>query len=173
MQQTKADDRHSFIRSHASKETSKQPGQENINNVLNPSHQICEERKEHPNRPNPPLDTTRFLLHCFLIQTYYTLFFIKIQAFCKKKDVFVDYDNIYVNIVMSTSCFLERLFLSFSTYKTISSVFNVSLSLNIVFAVFPSFLAVRVNLIYPDEFFVHFYNLLFRRPCLALFFSAL
>ncbi len=85
----------------------------------------------------------------------------------------MDYDNIYVNIVMSTSCFLERLFLSFSTYKTISSVFNVSLSLNIVFAVFPSFLAVRVNLIYPDEFFVHFYNLLFRRPCLALFFSAL
>ena len=41
--------------------------------------------------------------HCFLIQAYYTPFFTKIQAFCKKTDGFVDYDNIYVNIVMLTS----------------------------------------------------------------------
>lgn len=85
----------------------------------------------------------------------------------------MDYDNIYVNIVMSTSYFLERLFLSFSTYKTISSVFGIRLSLNIVFASHPSFFSVQVNLIYLDEFFVQFYNLLFRRPCLVLFFSAL
>lgn len=85
----------------------------------------------------------------------------------------MDYDNIYVNIVMSTSYFLERLFLSFSTYRTISSVFYVGKSLNIVFAGFPSYYAVQVNLIYLDAFFVHFYNLLFCRPCLVLFFSAL
>lgn len=115
----------------------------------------------------------RFLLHCFLIQTYYTPIFIKIQAFCEKKDVFVDYDNIYVNIVMSTIAFQEHLFLSFSTFRTISGVFTTGLSLNIVFATFPAFCAVQVNYIYLDGIFVHFYNLLFLRPCLGLFFSAL
>lgn len=46
--------------------------------------------------------TTDNFIRCFLIQTYYTPFFTKIQAFCKKTDGFVDYDKFYVNIVMLT-----------------------------------------------------------------------
>ena len=46
--------------------------------------------------------TTNSPIRCFLIQTYYTPFFTKIQAFCKKTDRFVDYDKFYVNIVMLT-----------------------------------------------------------------------
>ena len=67
--------------------------------------------------------TTRNNTPCFLIQAYYTPFFTKIQAFCKKTDRFVDYDKIYVNIVMLTFVFIELLFLPFSTIMTISSVF--------------------------------------------------
>ena len=67
--------------------------------------------------------TTDNFIRCFLIQTYYTPFFTKIQAFCKKTDRFVDYDKIYVNIVMLTCSILKHLFLSFSIITTISSVF--------------------------------------------------
>ena len=82
--------------------------------------------------------TTRNNTPCFLIQAYYTPFFTKIQAFCKKTDRFVDYDKIYVNIVMLTSSFLKHLFLPFSIKMTTSSVFKAQQSLNIVFAVFLS-----------------------------------
>lgn len=82
--------------------------------------------------------TVQDQIHCFLIQAYYTPFFIKIQAFCKKTDRFVDYDKIYVNIVMLTYHILEHLFLPFSIVMTTSSVFRASESLNIVFAFFPS-----------------------------------
>ena len=65
---------------------------------------------------------TAFLkIRSFLIQAYYTPFFTKIQAFCKKQDGFVDYDKIYVNIVMLTYAILERLFLPFSARQTTSS----------------------------------------------------
>ena len=50
----------------------------------------------------------------------------------------MDYDKIYVNIVMLTSSFLEHLFLPFSIKMTTSSVFKAWQSLNIVFAVFLS-----------------------------------
>lgn len=83
---------------------------------------------------------TAFLkIRSFLIQAYYTPFFTKIQAFCKKPDRFVDYDKIYVNFVMLTFTFLEHLFLPFSLVMTISSVLGGPLSLNIGFAISLSF----------------------------------
>ena len=89
--------------------------------------------------------TTCICFRGFLIQAYYTPFFTKIQAFCKKTDRFVDYDKIYVNIVMLTYCFLERMFLSFSIIMTTSSVFKAASSLNIDFAIPPSFSFLKVN----------------------------
>ena len=67
------------------------------------------------------MHTAREIYTLFLIQAYYTPFFTKIQAFCKKQDGFVDYDKIYVNIVMLTYAILERLFLPFSSRQTTSS----------------------------------------------------
>lgn len=109
-------------------------------------------------------------IRSFLIQAYYTPFFIKIQAFCKKADRFVDYDKIYVNIVMLTFAFYERSFLPFSRIMTISSVFKVLISLNIDFATSLSFSLSQVSDAYLAEFFVHIYNRrFFRRLPLSLF----
>lgn len=111
--------------------------------------------------------TTNSPIRCFLIQTYYTPFFTKIQAFCKKTDRFVDYDKIYVNIVMLTCSILKHLFLSFSIITTISSVFKAHASQNIVLEFFLSFLYLRVSISYSCVFFVHIHNHLFRL-CLTL-----
>lgn len=75
----------------------------------------------------------------FLIQPYYTPFFIKIQVFLAKSVIFVDYDNIYVNNVMLTCRYLEHLFLPFSIEMTTSCAFGIFTVLNIDSAFYPAF----------------------------------
>ena len=84
----------------------------------------------------------------------------------------MDYDKIYVNIVMLTSDLQERLFLPISIERTISSVFKPMQSLNIVFASSPSFVMQTGNKYLPRLFFVQFYNRRFFLPLLLSLFSA-
>ncbi len=67
--------------------------------------------------------TTNSPIRCFLIQTYYTPFFTKIQVLLAKIDFFVNYDDNYVNIIMLTIAYFEHVFLSFSAFYPISCVF--------------------------------------------------
>ena len=57
----------------------------------------------------------------FLIQTYYTPFFAKIQVSSAKLRFFVDSYNFYVNFVMSTSRISEQKFLHICIISEISS----------------------------------------------------
>lgn len=108
--------------------------------------------------------------HCFLIQPYYTPFFTKIQAFCKKTDGFVDYDNIYVNFVMLTPRIFEHLFLPFSTKKTISSGMQVLQSLNIDLCIHSCIFTIKGKLNLPFSFSCFFFHLRLLRcvfPCFS------
>ena len=84
----------------------------------------------------------------------------------------MDYDKIYVNIVMLTHEFLERLFLPFSIKRTTSSVFKALQSLNIGFASSLSLRFPRGKYNLPGLFFVHIYNRRFFLPLLLSLFSA-
>lgn len=112
------------------------------------------------------------MIRYFLIQPYYTPFFIKIQAFCEKQDRFVDYDKIYVNIVMLTTSFYERTFLPFYSILTISSVFMAHKSLNIGFAASLSFSLNKVSASYLYLIFVHIHKRRFFLRLPLSFFSA-
>jgi hypothetical protein len=83
-----------------------------------------------------------------MIHPYYTPKFIQFQAILAKMAIFVDYDDFYVNIFMSTFEPGPYFLLSFSIIRAIYWVQVTPGTLNIDFAIFLATCILRVNFIY-------------------------